>query len=40
MPTVGPMGSYGFAADFRKNGTYCRVDVGIDPYNACTDNSK
>ena len=26
------MGTSGFAGDFRKNGAYCRVDVGIDPY--------
>ena len=29
---IGPSGSYEFAADFRKNGAICRVDVGIDPY--------
>ena len=30
---IGPLGSYEFAGDFRKNGAFCRVDVGIDPYN-------
>ena len=29
---IGPLGSCEFAADFRKNGAVCRVDVGIDPY--------
>ena len=29
---IGPLGSCEFAADFRKNGAICRVDVGIDPY--------
>ena len=29
---IGPSGSYEFAADFRKNGAICWVDVGIDPY--------
>ena len=28
------MGSYEFAEDFRKNGAFCRADVGIGPYNA------
>ena len=31
---IGPMGSYEFAADFRKNRLFCRVDVGIDPYTS------
>ena len=31
--SVGPLGSYGFAAVFRKIGVSRRVDVGIDPYN-------
>ena len=31
--SVGPLGSYGFAAVFRKIGASRRVDVGIDPYN-------
>lgn len=29
---IGSFGSCGFAAGFRKNGLYCRVDVGINPY--------
>ena len=29
---ISPSGSYEFAADFRKNGAICRVDLGIDPY--------
>ena len=29
---IGPLGSYEFAADSRKNGAICRVDVGIDSY--------
>ena len=29
---IGPLGSYEFAADFRKNGAICRADVGIGPY--------
>ena len=29
---IGPFGSYGFAAEFRKIGAFCWVDVGIDPY--------
>ena len=29
---IGPFGSYEFAEDFRKNGAFCRVDVGIAPY--------
>ena len=29
---IGPPGSCEFAADYRKNGAICRVDVGIDPY--------
>ena len=32
MPCIGPLGSSEFAADFRKTGAFCRVDVGIDPY--------
>ena len=28
---IGPPGSCEFAADYRKNGAICRVDVGIDP---------
>ena len=30
---IGPLGSYEFAADFRNNSVFCRVDVGIDPYS-------
>ena len=30
---IGPLGSYEFAGDFRKNGTFCRADVGIGPYD-------
>ncbi len=29
---IGPLGSYEFAGDFRKNGAFCRADVGIGPY--------
>ena len=29
---IGPPGSCEFAADYRKNGAICRVDVGIGPY--------
>ena len=29
---IAPLGTIEFALDFRKNGAYCRVDVGIDPY--------
>ena len=29
---IGPMGSYEFAVNFRKNGAFCRADVGIGPY--------
>ena len=29
---IAPLGSYEFALDFRKNGSYCRGDVGIAPY--------
>ena len=29
---IGPPGSCEFAADYRKNGAICRVDVGIAPY--------
>ena len=35
---IGPLRSYAFAADSRKNGAFCRVDVGIDPYNTYADN--
>jgi hypothetical protein len=28
------VGRFGFAEDFSKTGASCRVDVGIDPYNA------
>ena len=37
------MRSYEFAEDFSKTGASCRVDVGIDPYNAyrrCIKNSE
>ena len=37
------MGRFGFAEDFSKTGASCRVDVGIDPYNAyrrCIKNSE
>ena len=34
MPTSARLSSYEFAEDSRKNGASCRVDVGIDPYNA------
>ena len=30
---IGPLGSYEFAEDFRKNGAFCRADVGIGPYS-------
>ena len=30
---IGPLGSFEFAADFHKIGAFCRVDVGIGPYN-------
>ena len=30
---IGPLGSCEFAEDFRKNGAFCRADVGIGPYN-------
>lgn len=30
---IGPLESYEFSADFRKNGVFCRCDVGIAPYN-------
>ena len=30
---IAPPGSCEFAADYRKNGAICRVDVGIGPYN-------
>ena len=29
---IAPLGIIEFALDFRKNGLYRRVDVGIDPY--------
>ena len=29
---IGPQGSCEFAVDFRKNGAFCRADVGIGPY--------
>ncbi len=32
MPTSTPWGTIEFALDFRENGFYRRVDVGIDPY--------
>ena len=34
---IGPLGSYEFAADFRNNSAFCRVDVGIDPYKRCSE---
>ena len=37
---IGPLGSYEFAIDFRKNGAICRVDVSIDPYEAFTRNAR
>ena len=30
---IGPLGSYEFAEDYRKNAAICRADVGIGPYN-------
>ena len=30
---IGPLESCEFAIDFRKKGAFCRVDVGIDPYD-------
>ena len=30
---IGPLENCEFAADYRKNGAFCRVDVGIDPYS-------
>ena len=33
--SVGPLGSCDFAAEFRKNGAFCRADVGIGPYTGC-----
>ena len=30
---IDPLGSCEFAEDFRKNGAFCRADVGIGPYN-------
>ena len=35
MPTSSRCSGYEFAVNFRKNGLFCRVDVGIDPYRAC-----
>ena len=32
MPTSSRCNGYEFAADFRKIGRFCRVDVGIIPY--------
>ena len=29
---IGPLGSCEFAIAFRKNGAFCRADVGIGPY--------
>ena len=29
---IAPLGTIEFALDFRKNGSYCRGDVGIAPY--------
>ena len=29
---IGPLESFEFAADFCKNGAFCRADVGIGPY--------
>ena len=29
---IGPLGSYEFAEDYRKNGVFFRADVGIGPY--------
>ena len=40
---IGPLESCEFAIYFRKKGAFCRVDVGIDPYNAyrrCIKNSE
>ena len=33
---IGPLGSYEFAAELRKNGAFCRADVGIGPYYELT----
>ena len=30
---IGPLESCEFAEDSRKNGAFCRADVGIGPYN-------
>ena len=30
--SVGPLGSCGFAGDFRDNGAFCRADRGVRPY--------
>ena len=32
MPTSSRCSGYEFAVNLRKNGLFCRVDVGIDPY--------
>ena len=37
---IGPLGSYEFAEDYRKIGAICRVDVGIDPYEAFSRNAR
>ena len=29
---IDPLGSFEFAEDRRKNGVFCRADVGIGPY--------
>ena len=29
---IGPPGSYEFAADYRKNGAFCRADRVVRPY--------
>ncbi len=33
---IGPLGSCKFAEEYRKNGAFCRADVGIGPYKART----
>ena len=30
---IGPLGSCKFAEEYRKNGAFCRADVGIGPYS-------
>ena len=35
---IGPLGSYEFAADFRRNSAFCRADVGIGPYGEWRNN--